>query len=381
MNICFFTISRLNPLTGGVERVTYNLARYFISKGFNVFYFNLQGVEDDKHFVLPNTKDKNVISRYIDEKIQKYEIDIIIDQYGFGRYMSHEYLKSNVKLVRCLHMDVEEKYITLCLLETFSFKRLKRSIIDFLFWLNTPLRRIKMNKEYDYVIRYTDKFVLLSNSYVEKLSERKYSHKKLFAINNATIVNDESNAEKKENIILFCGRIIHNHKNILFVLYLWRKLYMKYPDWKMVLVGDGEDRDIAEKLISKYKLPRVQITGYVDPEPYYKRSKILVFPSYREGFSMVLLEAMSFGCVPVVFDTCSAFKDVVTNGENGFIVKAIDKDKYIERTMALMDNEDLLSKLAENAMNSVRQKFNLDVIGNKWIELFNELVSNDVSER
>lgn len=372
MNIAFFTNHEINPFIGGVEKVTYNLAQFFLSQNIDVFYFHLFGKDDDRHFIIPKTKDVQVITSFINEKISQYNLDIIIDQYGTGNYFTHNNLKSKVKIIRCWHLNIFEKNITQCLLGTLWYKKATENLKNFCFWINTPRRIFKYLTEYKFAIKHTDIFCTLSESYKIQL-EKIYKAKNIRAINNAIEIFPHTSTLEKENIIMFCGRIVHNPKNILFLINLWEKLFPKHPDWKMILVGDGEDRYILEKLIKKKKLQRIHITGYTNPNNYYQKAKILVLPSFNEGFGMVLLEAMSHGCIPIVFNTSPAFNDIITDSYNGFIIDNLNKKKFINQCNLLMKEENLLSQMAKNAIFSI-QKFSIERIGKQWIDLFNTLL-------
>lgn len=376
MNIAFFTIKAVNPFIGGVERVTYNLAQYFESQNIKVYYFHSCGQEDDKHFILPQNSDNKIKSIYIKSKLNQHNIQIIIDQYGV-EYISHEYLNKNIVIIRCWHLNIVEKHITRCLLETFFQTNIKTSILNFLFWLNTPIRKYKRNKFIQKTVRNTDAFLLLSKYYVNYLHNKNITQKKLFAINNAIPIIDKKTYQK-ENLIIYCGRIVHNPKNVLFLVYLWRHIYSKYPDWKMILVGDGTDKKLIQRLIVKHKLERIQITGYTNPTPYYEKAKILLLPSYNEGFGMVLLEAMQNECIPIVFDSSMAFKDIIDNNKNGFIINELNKEKYIEKCQYLMDNEHIRKEMASQCYEKIKSSFNIKKIGSEWIDLFEHLISTNI---
>src|SRR5690606_22099117 len=77
------------------------------------------------------------------------------------------------------------------------------------------------------------------------------------------------------------------------------------PDWELVIVGDGaSERDSVEMdlRLSGAHLPRCRFEGrQSDPEPYYLRADVFVFPSESEGLPNVMLEAMAHG-VPVIAD-------------------------------------------------------------------------------
>lgn len=308
MNIAFFTFNEINPFIGGIEKVTYNLTNFFRQRGINVYTFSLNGTEKQWQFILPKTDCRQAICDYIDRKVKEHNIQIIIDQYGTADYMLHGNLHSDVKIIRCIHYNFIERHISECLLKTLSLSRLRYSFLNVLFWLNTPRRRYREMANLKRWVKGVDRLVFLSPSYFDFFPDQRYRHK-LRAIPNAVTLQQAGEAAlaDKENVLLFCGRLVQSPKNIVYLLQLWRRLCSDYPTWKMVLCGDGIDRVAAESYISKHKLPRVSITGFTDPNPYYKKAKILVFPSLSEGFSMAILEAMSWGCVPVVFDSSPAY--------------------------------------------------------------------------
>lgn len=178
----------------------------------------------------------------------------------------------------------------------------------------------------------------------------------------------------KNKTVIWCGRIVQNPKNILFLPKLWEGLMAKHPDWNFIIIGDGIDRQLLEQKIEKKHLERITITGYVDPYQYYKNASIIVLPSYSEGFSMVLIEAMSQGCVPVVFDNSSVYHDYI-NQENGCIVADMDKKAFIMACDLLMSDERLLAEKSIKAQRNV-QKFNIENIGHEWLNLFSELTGD-----
>lgn len=146
----------------------------------------------------------------------------------------------------------------------------------------------------------------------------------------------------------------------------------------MILVGDGIDKKLIQRLIVKYKLERIQITGYTNPTPYYEKAKIFLLPSYNEGFGMVLLEAMQYECIPIVFDSSMAFRDIIDNNINGFIINELNKDKYIEKCQYLMDNECIRKEMSSQCYEKIKNSFNIKKIGSEWIRLFQYLRSTNI---
>ena len=87
---------------------------------------------------------------------------------------------------------------------------------------------------------------------------------------------------------------------------------------------------------------------------------------------MVIVEAMQCGVVPLVYDTYSAAKDLISDGETGFVIPPFDKSKYVKKLSLLMDNEDLRINMGVKAMQST-SRFELDSIINQWEKLIREI--------
>jgi glycosyltransferase involved in cell wall biosynthesis len=146
----------------------------------------------------------------------------------------------------------------------------------------------------------------------------------------------------------------------------------KYSDWQLIIVGDGEDLPRLKSFAKRKHIKNITFTGFVDPSDYYREAKILVLPSFSEGFGMVLLEGMTHGCVPVVFDVSPSFYDIIEDGESGFI--ANNKKEYINKCEFLMTHPVSLNEMSVKAKTRVDTLFSLDIITDKWVHLFNELI-------
>ena len=372
MNIAFYTISPVNPYIGGVERVTYNLSESFRKRGIKVYNICKKGQSDETHFILPSTDIDEEI-KYVNFIIGKYKINVIIDQYGCNSIFSHKFINKDVKIIRCIHLDIEEKNITQRLLGNFYHKTFKQNFLNFLFWLNTPFRLRK--KDIELSLSSVDRFVVLSPNYIERLKKKGIKSDKIISIPNGTYIKSFNSIEKK-NVLLFCGRVVYNPKNVFFLLDLWQTLQNKYKDWELVIAGGGEDLENMKKLAQHKKLQRISFPGFVDPSNYYLESKILLLPSFSEGFGMILLEGMTSKCVPIVFNTSPSFKDILDNGKAGIIVDGLNKKKFIEKCEMLMQSPKKLNEMAENAKFHIDINYSMDKITDKWISLFDVLVKS-----
>jgi glycosyltransferase involved in cell wall biosynthesis len=150
-------------------------------------------------------------------------------------------------------------------------------------------------------------------------------------------------------------------------------LYKKHPDWKLYMVGDGDYRAQAEQYVKKRQLNNVVFTGFVAPEPYYRKAQIIVLTSNFEGTPMVIPEAMAYKVVPVVMNNFTGATVHIKNGYNGFLTPKFDSKAMAEKINLLIENGDLRNKMATHAQESIKP-FDIQIIGKYWEKLLEDLV-------
>jgi glycosyltransferase involved in cell wall biosynthesis len=195
--------------------------------------------------------------------------------------------------------------------------------------------------------------------------------------NPITIEDSIESAEKKKEII-FVGRIDNQAKRVDRILSIWSLLENKFPDWKLILVGEGCDLNNMKDFAEKLKLTRVSFEGYMNPIEYYKRASILMLMSEFEGFPLVLPECMSAGVIPIVYESFLAVHDIVDDNKNGFIIssaKGFDERLVAERVAVLMSDETLRSSMSIEAMKK-SASFSLSKICMQWNELLRSSKKN-----
>ena len=87
---------------------------------------------------------------------------------------------------------------------------------------------------------------------------------------------------------------------------------------------------------------------------------------------MVLVEAMSRGCVPMAFDSYASVHDIINDGVNGVLVKPFSIGEYSRKLIELIDNEEHRRKMEEQGLKSISQ-FNTPMIASQWLELFGQI--------
>lgn len=170
MNICYYVHSLPNPLIGGVERVTYNLAQYFSKHEHQIYYLTLNGEHSGR---IPSQLSDIDKMRFINEYLRRNKIDILIDQYATS-FIRHPEIDKAIKIVRCHHLNPFAKHLMRSLFEVFSFRNLRYSLLNIAFALNIPRSSFLKYRSFSKLLktRGVDKIVYLSNSYIFPISKR-----------------------------------------------------------------------------------------------------------------------------------------------------------------------------------------------------------------
>lgn len=147
----------------------------------------------------------------------------------------------------------------------------------------------------------------------------------------------------------------------------------KHPRTKFLLVGDGELRGKMESLVEELGIKdNVIFTGFRENVPkILKIMDIFILPSLWEGLPIVLLEAMA-SKKPIVATDVIGNKEVVVDGETGFLVPSKDPKKLAERIIALIENKPLRKKFGENGRRRVEEIYSLNRMVKETEEVYHE---------
>ena len=153
---------------------------------------------------------------------------------------------------------------------------------------------------------------------------------------------------KKAKIILSVGRLDYI-KGFDILIKAWGLIFKKHTDWKMQIVGSGEEKDRLENLILENGIKNVELIAqqnYI--ENFYKKSSIYVMSSREEGFPMVLLEAMACG-LPIISFANEGAKAIIENEKTGILVKLLDEKELSLNISKLIEDKQLRERFGHNA--------------------------------
>lgn len=127
-------------------------------------------------------------------------------------------------------------------------------------------------------------------------------------------------------VVLFCGKLIPK-KQPLLLLDAYRRV-RQGTACSLLFAGDGELRGEIERQVKTAGIPDVRITGFLNQTEVplaYAAADLLVLPSgWEETWGLVINEAMNFGLPIIATDRVGAARDLVRDGENGYVVPAGD---------------------------------------------------------
>ncbi|HSD14822.1 MAG TPA: glycosyltransferase family 4 protein [Flavobacterium sp.] len=177
-------------------------------------------------------------------------------------------------------------------------------------------------------------------------------------------------------VFIFVGRIVAD-KGINELIKAFSKLQNR--NCKLLLVGPFEkelDPLLPDTENEIENNPNIITVGYQnDVRPYFAISNCLVFPSYREGFPNVVMQAGAMGLPSIVSDI-NGCNEIISNGENGIIIPPKSSAEIFDGLTQLMDNTDLYSRLKENAREMIVQRYQQQVIWNAILEEYKSLERN-----
>ena len=156
---------------------------------------------------------------------------------------------------------------------------------------------------------------------------------------------------KSDQKLLLCiGELLPN-KNQKMAIRMMPRIVQGYPDALLLLAGNGPERDNIEREIAACGMENnVRMLGYCTHlQDYQHITDVLVSCSYREGLPLNIVEAMLSGN-PVVATDNRGHRELIHDGENGFLVPCDDDTAMAEKVLLLLKDGVLTSSIRESAL-------------------------------
>lgn len=359
-----------NPLSGGAEILTHEVAKRWVKKGHSVTQISsefknskneevIDGVKiirmghPDIRFIFSSVHFKAFIHYFKDFR---GKFDLVIDEIHGIPFFTPIYVKEK-KIALICEVSAELWY------EMFGpALGLIGRMIE-IFYMRTIYK--KMN------------FVTISDSTKKQLILEGIQEKKISVIPMGISAPKKIKKVKKERdpTIVFVGRLSKT-KGIKDAIYALENIQYQIPNIKMWVIGRGEKNYVSslKDLSARLKLTKkITFWDFVSEEKKFElmgRAHILVAPSVKEGWGLIVPEAGFVGTPSIVYNV-PGLRDIVKNKINGLIVKK-DPKYMAEATIELLQDKKLYGKLKTGAIEFSR-KYSWDDSANAILKIIQKL--------
>lgn len=390
--ILFVLTPSFDPNAGGVQRTTYKLGRYFTDMGYDIAYFSfahdghVKSEYGELHHSLEKGRAGNNSNLDAMEKVcERFAPDFVVNQmpyeYPITERLGNIKEKYNFLLLGCLRNSLFSVVNNLG-------AAMKTMLPGPLFPLfnngigrKVALERHKYlhRKSLKHILSNHDRYILLSppNNKELKYFVGDFMQDKVLAIPNS-IPEVQAEPGEKEKIILHVGRLNDDQKRSDLLLPFWKTCKDQLPDWQFIIVGDGPYKKKIEEQVKKQNIDRVTLTGFQEPEAYYKKSSIFMMPSAYEGFPNTILEAHSYGCPVIAYKSYDALEWIVNDGKDAILIKPYDFHEMGQK-IEMLANKPLQLKEFQKAALQNADRFTIDKVGETWENLFSELLKQELT--
>jgi len=182
---------------------------------------------------------------------------------------------------------------------------------------------------------------------------------------------------KGKKIILFLARIVRN-KGLHLLAHSWGKLASGFPDWHLLIVGQGNEKYRKEilKILNEYNLQgRYTFSGHLTGEKKlsaYNAADLFVLPTYWENFGIVIAEAL-MADTPVITTTKAPWNDIVSQ-KCGWVIEPDQEELNILLKKVLQISQEELGQMGKRGGQFVKEKYDWRNIALKMREFYMKIL-------
>jgi glycosyltransferase involved in cell wall biosynthesis len=325
-------------------------------------------VEDNVEYIKLLDKTDNFNTNNIIDYIKKYILSVIklaLENNAVILHAATNYWNGIAALYAAKYLKIKSIYEVRVLWEdtsTVSKPELKGS--DLL-----KMIQVQEKKIFDEA----DKIITINNSLKDRLIINGVDGDKIEVVYNGVDTNTFSpNSSSRENlrvkhniqnediVIGYIGTL-SNYEGLNYILECMKQLIEESYQIKFLVIGDGPYKNDMMNLITQYKLENEVIClnkmKHSKVFEYYNMIDIIIYPKKKcdlcnSTSGNKILEAMSMG-KPIIASELEAFKEIITDGENGILCEPDNLNDLISKTKLLIQDDELRTKIGENARNWV----------------------------
>lgn len=358
--ICF--VSGVIARSGGTERVGSIIANELSRKGYDVFLLSFWN-QGNPYYPLDEKIKVNYLLEPKEGKLYRTGIYPILKLHRF-------ILKNDIDIL----IDIDT---VLSRHSAYAIQGTKCKLISwehFNYWTMLRLKEKRRFRAKKLIKKYADGMVVLTDEdRIKHQQEYQLPDGFVTTIHNPCLSNAEVKYDFENHIFLSVGRLA-SQKGYDLLLRAWKIVQNKLPEWKLIIVGEGQQREELQDLCNELSLVRAELVGHSDNVgEYYKNASCYVMSSRYEGFPMVILEAQSYGLPVISFDCKTGPKDLITQEKNGYLVEEENIHQLAEYMIKFANEPKQALEMSRSAVEYVKQ-YTIEPIIEQWIDLINRVI-------
>ncbi len=149
------------------------------------------------------------------------------------------------------------------------------------------------------------------------------------------------------------------------------------PDYNLLIIGGGPEKDNLNKQIEELKLKNVTLLDFVTTEKlmdYYKACDLFVMPTREDIWGLVINEAMANGLPIITSDKCVAGVELVKNNINGYVVPLEEPETLARKINEILSNDDLANAMSAENLGKINH-YTFEDMAKRHIEIFNNMIT------
>jgi glycosyltransferase involved in cell wall biosynthesis len=383
LRIAFFT-NYYHPVVNGVVRSVASFREILTEQGHIVFVFAQADNEykDEEPFIfrypslsLPMQVDVPAVipvSSFVDQLLPHLKLHIIHTHHPIllGQTAASKAADLNIPLVFTFHTQYWEYTHYVPLLQEAIQEFLKNAIHN---WLKDFMRKCQ--------------HIVIPSESMKEILIRDYGLEDRYTViptgtDLKPFLRADGNALRQsqgwqdDKVIVSIGRLA-SEKNWETLLRAAAQVYAQHPNMRLVLIGDGPDKQTLEALAAELSIAeRVTFTGQLpfDEVPaYLKAADMFSFASVTETQGLVTIEAMAAG-LPIVAVDGSGTHDTVDNGKEGFLVEN-DPDALASEISKMLSNPQQMKQFSVKALKKART-FDANRLGKQMMKVYEQAIQD-----
>jgi glycosyltransferase involved in cell wall biosynthesis len=197
----------------------------------------------------------------------------------------------------------------------------------------------------------------------------------LFPENEKQELKSNLGIDKNDLVFIFIGRLVSD-KGINEMINAFKRINNEVAFVKLVLVGpleshlDPLDKKTINEIESNKNIINIGLQN--DVRLYFAIANILVFPSYREGFPNVVMEAGAMG-LPSIVSNINGCNEIIKEGENGWIIPVKDEEAIYNKMKFCIENPKEVDKVANNSRELITSRYEQKIIWDALLEEYQRL--------